>query len=623
LTKLLEASRRGEVVPALLLGVVVSLATIGLSSIGVFEGWQTRAVDAFQFLRDREPPAEIAVVHIDEDTFRELGERQPLPRRFLADLADFLLKSGARVVTLDILLQAPTSPDEDQAFVAMARRWPGRLVLAQEAVSGADGKFEARPHFTPELTGPSGFVNAPVEKDGLVRRFDPVLPASGGRFLPSLALAAVAAHGGLASADLARALTAGGAVLLPAERRAPEAVSVHALAGDRWRIGYAGPPGTLTAFPAGPLVMLARSGQEVSADNPFRDRIVFVGGTFAASRDFYPTPTGLMAGVEIQGNAAHTILARRIMRPPPVWLNLAVLVGACIVVALAPLWLRPLWATLVSLALVAGIVAVSFEAYRRGGYWLDFVAPVAAMLVYQQVARVVARRRLRAAFGQYVSPEVMDRVLREGSALGGEMREVTVLFSDLRGFTTLCERLAPVQVTEAMNEYLTAMVDRVLNRRGMVSDFIGDGIMAFFGAPLDDPDHAWHAVQAAVDMQTALEALNARWATQGKMPLAMGIALNTGPAYAGTIGAPRKKKFAVLGDTVNTAARIEGLNRQLGTRILAGRATVDAVRGRAAFVRRDAVPLKGKADPVEIFEVTGLTPAPAREAAGRPAEVKA
>lgn len=628
MTRLLEASRRGGVVPALLLGVVVSLATIGLSSIGVFEGWQTRAVDAFQFLRDREPPSEIALVHIDEDTFRELGEGQPLSRRFLTELADFLLRSGARVVALDILLQAPTSPEEDEAFVAMARRWPGRLVLAQEAVPGADGKFEAKPHFSPELNGPSGFVNAPVEKDGLVRRFDPVLPAANGGFLPSLALAAVAAHGALAPADLARALIAGGSVLLPAagsggERRAPEAVSVHTLAGDRWRIGYAGPPGTLTAFPAGPLVMLARSGQEVSIDNPFRDRIVFVGGTFAASRDFYPTPTGFMAGVEIQGNAAHTLLARRIMRPPPAWLNLAVLVGACLAVALAPLWLRPLWATLVSLALVAGIVAVSFEAYRRGGYWLDFVAPVAAMLVYQQAARVVARRRLRAAFGQYVSPEVMGRVLREGSALGGEMREVTVLVSDLRGFTTLCERLAPVQVTDAMNEYLTAMVDRILNRRGMVSDFIGDGIMAFFGAPLDDPDHAWHAVQAAVEMQAALEALNARWATQGKMALAMGIALNTGVAYAGTIGAPRKKKFAVLGDTVNTAARIEGLNRPFGTRILAGRATVDAVRGRAEFTRRDAVPLKGKAEPVEIFEITGLTPAPARELAGRPAEVKA
>ena len=431
-------------------------------------------------------------------------------------------------------------------------------------------------------------------------------------------------------AELTRALGRGsGAVLrLPLEeddgrRREPEEVRLDALASTRWRISYAGPPGTLTAFPAGPLVALARSGQDVAADNPFRDRIVLVGGTFAVSRDFYPTPTGLMAGVEIQGNAVHTLLTRRIMLPPPWWLNLAVLLGACLVVAVASLWLRPLWATAVSLALVATIVAASFEAYRRGGYWLDFVAPVAAMLIYQQGARIVARRRLRAAFGQYVSPEVMARVLRAGSHLGGEMREVTVLVSDLRGFTTLCERLAPAQVTEAMNEYLTAMVDRILAHRGMVSDFIGDGILAFFGAPVDDPEHPWHAVQTALEMQAALEGLNARWTREGKLPLAMGIAVNTGAAFAGTIGAPRKKKFAVLGDTVNTAARIEGLNRQLGTRILAGRATVDAVRARVTVRSLEAVAVKGKAEPVEIFEIIGLAPMPATEPAGRPAEVKA
>jgi adenylate cyclase len=270
---------------------------------------------------------------------------------------------------------------------------------------------------------------------------------------------------------------------------------------------------------------------------------------------------------------------------------------------------------------VATIGAASFEAYRRGGYWLDFVAPVAAMLIYQQGARIVARRRLRAAFGQYVSPEVMARVLRAGPHLGGEMREVTVLVSDLRGFTTLCERLAPAQVTEAMNEYLTAMVDRILAHRGMVSDFIGDGILAFFGAPVDDPEHPWHAVQTALEMQAALEALNARWTREGKLPLAMGIAVNTGAAFAGTIGAPRKKKFAVLGDTVNTAARIEGLNRQLGTRILAGRATVDAVRARVTVRSLDVVAVKGKAEPVEIFEIIGLAPMPATGPASRPAEV--
>ncbi len=613
---LLRRAREAGVLPALLLGVAVSVAVTLLSQVGAFSGWQTRAVDAFQFLRDAEPAPEIALVVVDEDAFRELGERQPLSRRFLADLADLLLRNGARVVAFDVLFQAPSLPEEDAELTAIHARWPGRIVLAREAVERADGRgWDLRPHFSPTLDGPSGFVNAPVERDGVVRRFDPVLPAGGGGMHPSFALAAVAAAGHVAAADLTGALRAGPAAHVPlptvdtrGRLRAPEPLALAALAGERWRIGFAGAPGTLVAFPAGPLVGLARSGQPVAADNPFRDRVVLVGGTFQMSRDFYPTPTGLMAGVEIQGNAMHTLLARRALRPPPWWLNAAVLLGTCLAVAALSLWLRPAWATLASLALGAGVAVASFEAYRRGGYWLDFVAPVTAMLAYLQGVRVVARRRLRAAFGQYVSPEVMSRVLRSGAALGGELREVSVLVSDLRGFTALCERVPPAEVTATMNEYLTEMVDPILAHRGMVGDFIGDGILAFFGAPLDDPDHAWHAVQTAVEMQEALGALNARWAQAGKLPLAMGVAVNTGPAFVGTIGTPRKKKFDVLGDTVNTAARIEGLNRHLETSILAGRATILAVGDRVIATSRDTVAVKGKAEPIEVFEVHGLAP---------------
>ena len=193
----IRAARQGGVIPALLLGAAVSLAVIGLSRVGVFSGWETRAVDAFQFMRDRDAPTGIVLVHIDEDAFRDLGERQPLSRRYLAELVDFLIRSGARVVALDILLQVPSQPDEDDALVTVARQWAGRLVLAGEAVAVDGGaRFELRPHFSPALNGPSGFVNAPVEGDGFVRRFDPVLPGGSGGFIPSLALATVVAAAG-------------------------------------------------------------------------------------------------------------------------------------------------------------------------------------------------------------------------------------------------------------------------------------------------------------------------------------------------------------------------------------------------------------------------------------------
>jgi adenylate cyclase len=605
----------GRVARALAVGVLISIAVTAVSRSGALAGWETRAVDAFLFLRDRQPAPEIVVVAIDDDAFRELGQRQPLPRRHLAELADFLLRGGARVVGFDLALGAATAPAEDAALLAVARRWsaarPGALVFAAPAVA-ADGRWALAPAFTPELAARFGYSNAPVGADGVIRRIAPVLPAADGGVLPSFAVAVLTGYAGTPAAELARALgpDGPGSLALPVRDARTgalraEPVALARLAEPVWRIDYAGPPGSFTTFPSGPLAALARGGAVPDADNPFRDRIVLVGATFQESRDVFPTPTGLMAGVEIHANAIHTLLGRRALLPPHWLLNLALLAAVCVAVSLLALWLRPVWVAVAGLGLVAALAVVSYEAYARGGYWLDFVAPLAAMLAYLQGAALVGRRRVRAAFGQFVSPEVLARVLREGTTLGGEVRVVSVLMSDLRGFTTLSERLAPDVVTATLNEYFTAMVDVILASRGMVSDFIGDGILAVFGAPLDDPEHAGNAVAAALGMQAALARLNERWAGEGRAALAMGVAVNTGEAFVGNVGSPRKKKYAVIGDTVNTASRIEGLNREFGTGILVSAATLAAVGDRVSARPRGTVTVKGRAAPVEIFEVLG------------------
>jgi adenylate cyclase len=200
----------------------------------------------------------------------------------------------------------------------------------------------------------------------------------------------------------------------------------------------------------------------------------------------------------------------------------------------------------------------------------------------------------------------MDQVLRQGSSLGGEVRRVTVLMSDLRGFTTISENLPPEVVSAMMNEYFTAMVDVILAHRGLVQDFIGDAIMAVYGAPLDDPEHCWHAARSAVGMHAALESLNRAWEADGRGPLAMGVAVHTGPVFAGTLGAPRKKKYAVLGDTVNLTSRMEGLNRDLGTGILISGAALAVLRDRVVVRDRGRVAVKGRREPVEIHELLSL-----------------
>ena len=607
---------RARVLRAMLVGLLVSVAVTALSRTGVLAGWETRAVDAFLFLRDRVPAPEIVLVLIDDDAFLALGQRQPLSRRYVADLADFLLRSGARVVAFDLVITTPSAPAEDQALLAVARRWnarrPGSLVFASLAMpEPGSGAYALLPPFSPELVALSGFANAPLGADGVVRRFTPLLPGAAGARLPALSLAALAGSSGLAPRDLAAHLAPPRASLpLPARdehgKIARAETSLAQLAGPPWRIDYTGPPGAFTSFPSEPLVALARSGTEPDPDNPFRDRLVMVGATFVESRDFFPTPTGLMSGVEIQAHMVNTLLSRRTLLPPPWYLNVALLTTVCVSISVLSLWLRPAWLGLVGLALVAGLVAASYEAYTRGGYWLDFLAPLLGTLAYLQGAHWVRRRRLSSAFGQYVSPQVMDQVLRTGASLGGEVRRVTVLMSDLRGFTTISERLPPETVSEMMNEYFTAMVDVILTHRGLVQDFIGDAIMAVYGAPLDDPEHCWHAARTAVGMHAALAALNRRWEAEGRGPLAMGIAVHTGPAFAGTLGAPRKKKYAVLGDTVNLASRMEGLNRDLGTGILISGAVLAVLRDRTVVRDRGSVAVKGRTEPVEIHELLSL-----------------
>lgn len=616
--RIAPATRR--VLRALALGVLVSVGVTLLSQIGIFAGWETRAVDAFLFLRERQPEQEIVLVTIDEDAFESLGERQPLPRRYLAELADVLLKSGARVVAFDLIVKTVTAAAADAALVEVSRRavaeGQGRLVFAALARPrpGPDReRYEMGEAFSPALRARLGFSNTPVGSGGVIRRMAPVLPAVGGGFLPSFALAVLAAWDDGPAAAFHAALRAGGsaALILPARGAngrivGHEPVSLAALEEARWRVDFVGPPGTFVAFPSGPLAQMARSGIEPGADNPFRGKIVLVGATFAESRDFHSTPMGPMAGVEIQAHMMHTLLARRMLRPPHWASHLALLVGVCLPVSVLSLWIRPLGLTLVGFLFVAVFAAVSYQAYVRGGYWLDFVGPLVAMIAYIRASTLLARRRIRSAFSQYVGVEVLDRVLQEGSDLGGELRTVSVVMSDVRNFTTLSEALPPVRVSEIMNEYFAAMVDVIMNHSGLVSDFIGDGILAIFGAPLHDRDHAWHAVETAHGMQAALRRLNQQWAREGRPPLAMGVAVNTGEVFAGNMGSPRKKKYSVLGDTVNTVARMEGLNRDLGTEILISASTLAMVKDRVRIRDRGEVMVKGKTQPVAIFELEGL-----------------
>jgi adenylate cyclase len=266
------------------------------------------------------------------------------------------------------------------------------------------------------------------------------------------------------------------------------------------------------------------------------------------------------------------------------------------------------------IAIALGSAGLFFVATRAvaSGWWMPLVAPLAAVgvatvggLAWQFFVEGRAKREVKRLFSRYVSPDIVRQLMSDPSVarLGGARREMTVLFSDIRGFTSVSETGSPESIVEQLNEYFTEMVDVLFRHQGTLDKFVGDMVMGLFGAPAQDEKHADHAVAAAIDMSRSLDRLNARWAASGRPPLEIGIGINTGEMIAGNIGSEAIMSYTVIGDAVNLGSRIESLNKDHGTRILISQATKDRLTSDVRTRRVGDVTVKGRRVPVVIHEV--------------------
>jgi adenylate cyclase len=271
-----------------------------------------------------------------------------------------------------------------------------------------------------------------------------------------------------------------------------------------------------------------------------------------------------------------------------------------------------------SLAIAAGWSWITVAAFRDG-LWLNLFQPVLAMAIalfggtaYRYFVEDREKRKVKRLFGRYVSKDVYDQLLEhpERAELGGNRREMSVLFSDIRGFTSVTEKGDPEQLVAQLNEYFSRMVDIVFRHKGTVDKFVGDMVMALFGAPLDDPQHAEHAVAAAVDMVRELGELNRKWAAEGRAALDIGVGINSGDMIAGNIGSASIMSYTVIGDNVNLGSRLESLNKDYKTRIIVSEATRARLTGTYDLRPLGEVVVKGKSRPVAIFEVRVSSPLP-------------
>lgn len=619
-------SRHRRFLLGLTLGFTASALVATATSLGYFSGYQGKALDLYFWVQGRTRAPEIVLVAIDDAAFSGLKERQPLPRDYLAGVIRGLRKSGVRLIGMDVDLRRPTTPADDRTLIAAIRGTPGDpgvpVVVARtlSAAPGAGGeiRYRPRPLFDAALEADSGFAEVPKDEDGFFRRIPLAIPLPDGGYFPSLALALLARLGGQDNTALARAL-AGPEPLelsLPewdeARGRLAEQVPLRFFRDDDWKINFIGPAESFLTIASDAVYPLGISEQEVARDNPLRDRIILVGATFAESRDAFPTPHGIMPGVEIHANILHTLLTRSQIQPIAWGTSLLLQLVLCLGLSTLFTLMRANRALLLSLA-GAGLVTLALSAWpaASGSFWFDSLTPILAIRVSGSLHDTMERRRIRRSFHQYVGREVVDLVYSDDPALRGQRRTASILFTDLRDFTTFSEGLPADQVAQQLNEYFPMMVEAVQQHRGLVNDFIGDAVMAIYGAPLDNPDHALDAIRTGLQMQAGLEVLNAGWKERGLYTLRMGIGIHTGSVFAGNVGSEKQMKYTVIGDAVNVAARVEGLNKDLKTTLLITEETYRTIQDKVQVRDCGELKVKGRHQAVKVYEVLGLTEAAA------------
>jgi adenylate cyclase len=569
---------------ALLLGIAALLAATGAAGLQATDALrriELETVDLrFAVRGEQRPPSDVIVVGIDDETFDELNVQWPFKRGMHARVMDRLARDGARLIAYDVQFTEPSPfPREDDKLLSAASRHASRLVLATTDVDEragtrvlGDGRaFEA-------IGGRVGNAVLPADANAVRRRVPHAV-----QDLESFAVAAVEQGTGRGVA------------------REPF--------GDRgaW-IDFHGPGGTLRFVPFSDVL----NGR--FRPGTFRDAYVVVGAANNTLHDEAPTSTSgseLMWGPEIQAEAIDTIRRGFPLRDAPGWIGIAALLALAGVPGLLSMRLSSSRAFLACLGL-AGVVAAAAQAAFFAGLVVPVVVPLASLafatvatLAVAAVLEAFERQRVRDAFARFVPASVVDVVLDKTQGelrLGGASRECTVLFSDLRGFTSYSESRAPDRVIEVLNAYLTEMSDAILDHCGTLVSYMGDGIMAVFGAPLEQPDHRDRAVAAARTMLAKLEAFNERMRDEVDDGFRMGIGINTGLVMSGNVGSARRLEYTAIGDTVNTASRIEGMTKGTPYQVLLAESTYTGLREHPDdLVFFDELPIRGRQSRVRLW----------------------
>ncbi len=533
------------------------------------------------------PQVPIILVSIDQDSFDELGLPWPWPRTLHGELIRKLARSQAKLIGLDILFAEPKADPQEDHALAQAIKEAGNVVLAAEyteipSAFGPKMGMSLPIQSIREHSLGYGLVNMITDQDGIVRTAELGMPFQDQMF-PTLAYQIyqkTVRKGGHKEIENLRA---------------------------SYLINFRGPART---YPVVPYYRILRDEIEPSW---FRDKIILVGAFSPSLHDLYPTPFSAnqpTPGVEIQANFIETLMARNPIIPFPGWGHAVIFFLLSGLTIGASSFLKPLRAFGAVFAL-AGIYAfATFYLFARHQFWLPLVPPLLGMAVSyggltldNYIREQRERTRMRAAFAKYVSPDVVEEILedREGLGLAGKRRHITVLFSDIRGFTGISEQIAPEQVVALLSDYLAQIVHIVFKHEGTIDKFIGDAVMAIFGAPKSQKYDALRAVKAGLDMIELARSLSPGWAKITGRPLLIGVGINSGDAVVGSIGSEIRSDFTAIGDAVNLAARLEALTKDLGVPMLISEFTAAEVKDSMPLKSLGQVKVTGREAPLTVY----------------------
>jgi len=597
---------------ALLIGTTILLLVVQLA--GYFPGVTTPlelaeygARDAFMRLRGVQQPSDkIVIVAIDDASFNWTKFQWPWPRSYYAEIVDQINKGGGKVIGVDIqLFEQDQEAGNDEAFSKALAQMPHAVSTVQIYQNTVDGFAfptiqEPLPAYLEVLDG-LGITSVFRDEDAIVRRVQ-AFDSFKDQIYDHWAFDIVRLYLGIQppSEVTSRNLTFNG-------RTVP-------LYQGNLLVNYAGPAGTYPTYSAYDV----HDGVALERDrDAFRDKIVLIGATTITLQDIHPTPFSAASptsGVEIVANAVDTILQGKYLSLTPPWLELLITISMAALAFFISKSKRPSLTLAYLIAGMAGYAIAAFALFAGQRYFLPIVPPqimlflgVVLPTLEQAVSQELEKRRVRNLFSRFIAPEMVDQLISTQNLTSLNKRaNLSILFSDIRGFTTLSEKLTPEEVVAVLNPYLEAMSKVIHQHGGTVDKYEGDAIMAFFGEPVPYADHAARAVRAALDMRVALADLKEGWAREGRpTQIEMGIGINSGDVFVGLLGSEQRINYTVIGDNANLASRLQDLTKTYAWPILISESAYQQVQDEFDAELADAVTVKGKRRPVNVYKVIG------------------